>query len=93
MRPLTIRNAVRVYDTHLLEGHQTEVPTISGMSPWLYVMDGTVEIGGERLGKGDAASDLDQPLPALRSMSEATLVLFLVDRTAPASMADTISGR
>jgi hypothetical protein len=55
-------------------------------------MDGVVEVGGERLGKGDAISDLDHPLPNIRALGDATLVLFLVDRTAPASKAGTISG-
>lgn len=91
--PLTVRNAVRVYDLHLHEGKEIEVPAIGGLSPWLYVMDGVIEVDVERLGKGDAVSDLDQPLPTVRAMTDATLVLFLVDRTAPASTAGTISGR
>jgi redox-sensitive bicupin YhaK (pirin superfamily) len=90
--PLTVRNAVRVYDLHLHEGQEIEVPAVGGLSPWLYVMDGAVEVGGERLGKGDAVSDLNQPLPTVCAMTDATLVLFLVDRTAPASIAGTISG-
>jgi redox-sensitive bicupin YhaK (pirin superfamily) len=90
--PLTIRNAVRVYDVHLHEGQVIEAVAVNGLSSWLYVMDGVVEVGTERLGKGDAVSDLDQPLPIVRALGDATLVLFLVDRTAPASLAGTISG-
>jgi redox-sensitive bicupin YhaK (pirin superfamily) len=90
--PLTIRNTVRVYDARLHEGQTIEAVKIEGLSPWLYVMDGVVKVGAERLGKGDAVSDLDQSLPTIRALSDATLVLFLVDRTAPASTAGTISG-
>lgn len=63
------------------------------MSPWLYVMNGEIEFGGERLGNGDAVSELDQPLPTVRNITDATLVLFLVDRAAPSSTTGTISGR
>ncbi len=90
--PLTIRNSVRVYDLHMSAGGEIDVPAVSSLSPWLYVMDGAIEIGGERLNKGDAVTDLNQQLQKLRIMSDATLVLFLVDRAAPASMAGTISG-
>jgi|1186.fasta_scaffold05876_3 redox-sensitive bicupin YhaK (pirin superfamily) len=90
--PLTVRNAVRVYDVHLHERQEIAAVVVEGLSPWLYVMDGVVEVGTERLGKGDAVSDLDQPLPIVRALGDATLVLFLVDRAAPASLAGTISG-
>ena len=90
--PLTVRNTVRVYDTHLREGQATEAVRVDGLSPWLYVVDGLTEFGVERIGKGDAASDLDQPLPTIRALKDASLVLFLVDRTAQASTAGTISG-
>jgi hypothetical protein len=53
-----------------------------GMTPWLYVMDGAVGIGGARLGKGDAVTDLDGALPVVQAKCAATLVAFLVDRSA-----------
>jgi redox-sensitive bicupin YhaK (pirin superfamily) len=90
--PLTIRNAVRLYDVRLHDGQQVDVPAVEGLTPFLYVMDGVVEIGGERLGKGDAASDAGQALPPVRAAADASLVLFLVDRKATGSMAGTISG-
>lgn len=91
--PLTVRNAVHVYDTQLRVGQAIEVPVIGGLSPWLYVMDGAVQIGDVRISKGDSVSDLDQPLPSVSYITDATLVLFLVDRAAPGSTAGTISGR
>jgi redox-sensitive bicupin YhaK (pirin superfamily) len=57
--PLKFRNAVWLYDIRLHEGQEISVPIAAGLSPWLYIMDGVVEVGGERLGKGDAVSDSD----------------------------------
>jgi redox-sensitive bicupin YhaK (pirin superfamily) len=91
--PLKIRQQVIVYDAHLMTGDELTVPTVEGLSPWVYVMDGAVTAGTETLGKGDAMTDLDQPLLTLRAEAPATLVAFPVDRTAPASQAGTISGR
>lgn len=68
------------------------MPGAGGMTPWLYVMDGSVNVG-ESLGKGDAVTDLEQALPAVRAESASTLVVFFVDRAAPASTAGTISGK
>lgn len=91
--PLTVRNAVRFYDVRLEAGQESEVPAVPGLWPWLYVMDGLVGIGAERLEKGDAASDISGSLPAVRALADTVLVLFLVDLTAPASRAGTISGQ
>lgn len=91
--PLTICNAVRVYDAKLREGQEVGVPAFAPLTPWLYVMDGAVSVGGARLGKGDAATHPAASPPAVRAESAATLVAFLVDRSAPASTAGTISGR
>lgn len=88
--PLIIRNEVRLYDVHLHDGQEVEVPAVEGMTPFLYVIDGVVEIGGERLGSGDAVSD--RALPTVRAASDASLALFLVDTTATGSKAGTISG-
>jgi len=90
--PLKVRQRVFVYDAHLGKSGQLSVPGVEGMNPWLYVMDGAVTLDNAHLGKGDAAAEFD---PAERISAEAntTLVLFLVDRSAPASTAGTISGR
>jgi len=90
--PLKIRQQVRVYDARLASGQVLAMPTVSALAPWLYVMDGAVRVGSERLGKGDAATDLEAALPSVHAESEATLVLFLVDRTARATRNGTISG-
>ena len=88
--PLIVCNEVRIYDARLRDGQQAAVPMGAGMRSFLYVVDGNVEIGGERLGRGDAVSD--ETLPPVAAASDASLVLFLIDETAPGSRAGTISG-
>ena len=90
--PLTIRNAVYVYDCVLEPGQAVELPSHQGYVPRLYVLDGEVQMGHERLAKGDGASTRDTPLPPVTAQSRSTLVLFFVDLAAPYSMAGTISG-
>jgi redox-sensitive bicupin YhaK (pirin superfamily) len=91
--PLKFRQQVIVYDVHPKAGQELSLPTAGQMTPWLYVMDGTVSMGDVRLEKGDAVTDLERPLPELRAESDATVVLFLADRSAQASTAGTISGQ
>lgn len=91
--PLVIRQEVAFYDAHLRAGDVIDVPQTNGRSQWLYVMDGEVALAGETLRKGDAATDGAAALPAITAIGPTTLVLFLVDRQAKATLAGTISGR
>ena len=62
-----------------------------GCSPWLYVMEwsGCVACPG----KGDAVSDLNQPLPEPRPLHDRCHVsAVLVDATAPASTLGVVDG-
>jgi redox-sensitive bicupin YhaK (pirin superfamily) len=90
--PLTIRQRVWVFDARPVAGDELTIPSFPGMTPWVYLLDGSATAGGQRLGKGDALTDLDAPLPPIRVDSDAVLVAFLVDRSAPASLRGTISG-
>ena len=67
-------------------------PTGTGMISSVYVMDGAIVAGDERLEKGDACSDADAPLRPLRASRDTTLVAFLSIWQAPASRSGTISG-
>ena len=89
---LIIRNEVHLYDVHLHDRQQVDVPAVEGLTPFLYVIDGLVGIGGDRLGSGDAASDADRALPPVRALADTSLVRFLVDPNATGSKAGTISG-
>jgi quercetin 2,3-dioxygenase len=91
--PLKIRQRVMVHDARLESGQAIVPLSAPGLTPWLYCMDGTVNVGQVRLEKGEAATDLDDPLPKVHAHADATLVLFLVDRLAQSSTAGTISGQ
>lgn len=87
---MIVRNEVRIYDARLREGQEIAAPTVAGLRSFLYVVDGIIEIGGERLSRGDGVSD--ETLPPVAAASDASLVLFLVDEAVPGSRAGTISG-
>jgi len=91
--PLTIRNQVNVYDAHLKTGDRITVPSSQGWRQWLYVMDGTVEVGGQLLEKGDAVVDSVKDLQPFRATSDSTLVAFVINPAAPVSLAGNFSGR
>ena len=88
--PLTIRQAVAVYDFHSKEALENlYLPQIEGMTPWLYVMDGSLEIDGRTLKKGDAVTG------GVRQVSlakDSHLVLFLIQEDAPMTLAGNFSG-
>ncbi|MGA8350986.1 MAG: pirin family protein [Isosphaeraceae bacterium] len=90
---LKIRQLVIVSDAQLMEGGAASVPAAEGMTSLLYVMDGAIRVGDARLGKGDTVTDLDGTWPVVHAESAATLVAFVVVRSAPASTAGTIRRR
>ncbi|MFC4102425.1 pirin family protein [Paenibacillus xanthanilyticus] len=91
--PLIFRNQVMMYDIHAREGEELRIPEAEGMSPFVYIMRGSVEVEGHALAKGDGfiVDDDDAP-PILRTDSPVIIVVFLVDRKAKASTSGTISG-
>ena len=90
--PLKFRQRVMVFDIHARAGEQLEVPTEPGITPWVYLIDGTLTAGDKQLNPGDALADSDAPLPPLNIERDAMLVAILVDTTAHASRAGTVSG-
>lgn len=90
--PLLIRNQVFVYDAHPQAGVELAIPTVTGFQQWVYVMDGAITVGDHMLTKGDAISDPSAALPTLHAKSAATVVAFLTNPAAPASLAGSHSG-
>lgn len=89
--PATVRQRLRLYDARLPAGSALTTPTRPGWASWLYVFDGAVTVDGEPAATHEALSfDGSATVVATR---ETDLVLFLVDRAAPASRAGTLSGR
>ncbi|QHM70064.1 pirin family protein [Mixta intestinalis] len=90
--PLTLRQRVWAWDIRLAKQAITKAPWHAGLAQWLYVAEGTITVGGERLGKGDALSDGLNPLPPIEASRDAILVCLQVDLQAQATLAGHISG-
>ncbi len=90
--PMVVRNEVAVFDVHAKAGDALTIPEKDGMTPWLYVMDGTVEVLGETLHKGDAVTGDSEKLTDVKLSEDATLVLFLVNPDAPMTLKGNFSG-
>ena len=80
--PLALRQNLFVYDIQLSAGQTTETPYRVGLAQWLYVAEGEIALGGERLGKGDAVSDRQRSLPPISASRDALLLCFQVDLAA-----------
>jgi redox-sensitive bicupin YhaK (pirin superfamily) len=90
--PLVVRQNVYILDAHPMAGDELEIPEYKGYIPFLYVLNGEVTIGNLTVGKQEAITDLEKPLPPLIACENSTIVLFFVDMNAPMSMEGTISG-
>ncbi|MCU5746522.1 pirin family protein [Staphylococcus sp. SQ8-PEA] len=90
--PLTIRQDVIVMDYHGKKNDVIEVPQYDGMTPWLYVMDGSINISNQTLDKGEAITTEDSDFSEVKLLKDTTLVLFLVDLNAPMTLAGNFSG-
>ena len=84
--PMTVRNDVAVMDVHGSAGDELMIPVEEGMTPWLYVMDGSIEVQEETLYKGDGVTDDSDRLKTIRLKEASTLVLFLVNVDAPMTL-------
>ncbi|UVI33137.1 pirin family protein [Paenibacillus spongiae] len=90
--PLTIYQQIYIYDAHPQSGDTIEVPSLQGLTPWVYIMEGAVQVGEHSLIKGDAITDSNSQLPPFQVTETATLVAFLIDQNAPFTMAGLFSG-
>lgn len=90
--PMIVRNDVAVLDVHGSADDELKIPAEEGMTPWLYVMDGSIEVLGETLRKGDAVTDDSERLTTLKLREDSTLVLFLVNTDAPMTRKGNFSG-
>ncbi|WP_409076003.1 pirin family protein (plasmid) [Pantoea sp. C3] len=75
--PLELRQNAYIYDALLERGQTLEVPKQPGLIAYIVVLEGVINIGDQRLGRGDAASDLDE-INEITGERDATLICFLV---------------
>lgn len=90
--PMVVRNEVAVFDLHGKAGDEIRIPTEAPMTPWLYVMDGRIEVSGESLDKGDGITGSPDELTTVKLNEDTTLVLFLVNLDAPMTLKGNFSG-
>ncbi|MGW7976880.1 pirin family protein [Staphylococcus xylosus] len=90
--PLIIRQNVIVMDYHGKKNDVIEVPQYEGMTPWLYVMDGNIDISNNILEKGEAITTENNNFSEIKLLKDTSLVLFLVDLNAPMTLAGNFSG-
>lgn len=90
--PLTVRNQVHILDAHSKSGSTLVTPAANGLTQWVYVLAGEVEVDGKRIGRGEAFANPKGPLFQVRVVTDAVLVAFLVDVTAPATLSGSQSG-
>ena len=90
--PLVVRQSGYVLDAHPKTGDVLQVPQYEGMKPFLYVLNGSIQIGDETVYKQEAVTDLENALPPFTAIEETTVILFVVKMNAVASKSGTISG-
>ena len=61
--PLTIRQNVYILDAHPAAGDELEIPVYKDLKPFLYVLDGEITVNNLIIGKQEAVTDLENPLP------------------------------
>lgn len=90
---MTIRQNVFIFDAHPRQGEQLDIPILSGMQPFIYILDGELAIGELQIQKMEAVTDLENPIQTVTAVTDTTVVLFFVDMNAPVSLMGTISGK
>ncbi|PIC80924.1 hypothetical protein CSV75_03860 [Sporosarcina sp. P18a] len=90
--PLYVRQQVYILDAHPKAGEVLDIPTYTGLTPFLYVMNGEITMQHLTIGKQEAVTNLLHDLPSITANLDSTLVLFFVEMNAPMSMDGTISG-
>ena len=90
--PTIIRNDVRLYDIHLAEGAQTTVPRWDRWDTLTHVYRGSADVNGTPLALAEGALLIDEPQGTVTATSDATLLVFLINRNAPLTHAGAIGG-
>src|SRR5699024_3691828 len=86
------RNDVAVSDIHGRAGDGRRTPAVTGMTSWLYVMDGSNEVLGETPYKGDAVTESHGRLKTLTIREDSTRVMLLVNLGADMTLQGNFSG-
>ncbi|OZU87315.1 hypothetical protein CIL03_17105 [Virgibacillus indicus] len=74
--PLYVRQNVYILDVHPKARDVLEIPEFEGLKPFLYVLDGEIEVKELTIGKQEAVNDFENALPALTANADSAVVLF-----------------
>ncbi|WP_249870070.1 pirin family protein [Oceanobacillus saliphilus] len=90
--PLHVRQNAYIFDANPKAGDELSIPQYKGLKPFLYILNGKIRMEGIEINSQEAITDLTDALPTLIAEEDSTLILFIVDMNAPATMTGTISG-
>ncbi len=88
--PVTVRNAVDLYDVRLDEGERVELPTMDGRDVYAYVFEGAVTADGTRFDETESGLLVGDRTLTLTAERDAIVVAFLIDPDAPVTRQGTI---
>jgi len=90
--PTTVRQAIYIFDRHLAAGETGIIDRHSSFDIWLYVFSGRLRADRLVVEERCALQVAGTPPPIISAETACDVVLFLVDRTSPASREGTLSG-
>jgi len=88
--PVTVRNAVDLYDVRLDEGTSVDLPETEGRDVYFYVFEGAVTAAGTRFDETESGLFVDDRPLTLTAESDAIAVAFRIDPAAPVTRQGTI---
>lgn len=89
--PAIVRNDVRLYDIHLEAGSDTQAPRWKGWDTLVHVYRGEAVVNGTPLKVAEGALLVDEAQVGITATSDATLLVFLINRAATLTHAGTIA--
>ncbi|MBX0284938.1 pirin family protein [Halomicroarcula sp. F28] len=87
--PAYVRNQVHCHDVRLPEGASVEFPTVEGWDTYFYVFDGAVAVAGTDFDRAESGL-LVSGGETITATSDAVVVAFSIDPTAPVTRQGTI---
>ena len=89
--PAIVRNDVRLYDIHLKAGSSTQAPRLEGWDTLVHAYRGEAVVNGTPLKLAEGALLIDEAQVEITATSNATLLVFLINRAATLTHAGTIA--
>ena len=88
--PLSVRNRVQFFDSHIEAGATVEFPSIAGWDTYFYVFEGAIGAGETRFNEAESGLLVDGDGVSVTALAETLLVAFCIDPDAPVTRQGTI---